>query len=52
MVARLFDRIPLRRRLLDWFGQGEDCVEILGMLSLYHYFLMSFSVEILGMFRY
>ena len=27
-------------------------VEILGMLSLYHYFLISFSVEILGMFRY
>ena len=27
-------------------------VEILGMLSLYHSFLISFSVEILGMFRY
>ena len=27
-------------------------VEILGMLSLYHSFLVSFSVEILGMFRY
>ena len=26
--------------------------EILGMLSLYHSFLISFSVEILGMFRY
>ena len=27
-------------------------VEILGMFSLYHSFLISFSVEILGMFRY
>ena len=26
MVARLFDRIPLRRWLLDWFGRGEDCI--------------------------
>ena len=27
-------------------------VEILGMLSVYHYFLILFSVEILGMFKY
>ena len=27
-------------------------VEILGMLSLYHYFLISFSVYILGKLRY
>ena len=38
-------------------GMGRDenliiYVEILGMLSLYHSFLISFSVEILGMFRY
>ena len=30
----------------------DGYVEILGMLSLYHSFLISFSVEILGMFRY
>ena len=27
-------------------------VEILGMLSVYHSFLILFSVEILGMFKY
>ena len=31
---------------------GDEVVEILGMLSLYHSFLISFSVKILGMFRY
>ena len=30
----------------------EEYVEILGMFSLYHSFLISFSIEILGMFRY
>ena len=31
---------------------SEESVEILGMLSVYHSFLILFSVEILGMFKY
>ena len=38
--------------LLHAIMESVDSIEILGMLSLYHSFLISFSIEIVGMFRY
>ena len=43
--------IDIRRNPYKSFDY-EDLVEILGMLSEYHSFLILFSVEILGMFKY